>query len=51
MVTRVDVSSARSGPDLKKVIAALDRRVAQADLAAMFDLGMWLQGAKRDLDH
>jgi hypothetical protein len=30
-------------PTLKTIITALRRRVAQSDLAAMCDLGMWLQ--------
>jgi TPR repeat protein len=42
------MSSVRTNPSLKKIVATLRRRVAQGDLTAMCDLGMWLQEGFQD---
>ncbi len=48
MVGPMGRSSARSRPGIKKIIAALRRRVAQGDASAMWDLGTWLRDGFQD---
>jgi hypothetical protein len=45
---RMQESRTKRRPNLNKFIATLRRRVAQGDLSAMCDLGMWLQEGFQD---
>ena len=45
---RMQESRTKRRPNLNKFIATLRRRVAQGDLSAMCDLGLWLQEGFQD---
>jgi hypothetical protein len=44
----MEVQCSKRRLNLKAIIAALRRRVAKGDLAAMWELGTWLQEGSRD---